>query len=139
MRKSFLKPRSTALNPTTHTVMPLPVPAENDSLQPSVEVVALQFDRPIAHWRASDNTPHYLDTHLSDVSVLCSVFAGKLGLHRAGKLIGLLHDLGKYSQEFRSYIGSALGLVSSCVEFPQSPFDRPKSDNLYSHATSCPC
>ena len=93
--------------------MPLPVPAENDSLQPSVEVVARQFERPIAHWRASDNTPHYLDIHLADVSVLCSVFAGKLGLHRAGKLIGLLHDLGKYSQEFRSYIGSALGLVNA--------------------------
>ena len=33
-------------------------------------------------------------------------------LESSGELIGLLHDLGKYSQEFRDYIHSALGLVN---------------------------
>ena len=37
---------------------------------------------------------------------------GKLGLPNAGKLLGLLHDLGKYSTEFQSYIQSATGILN---------------------------
>ena len=95
--------------------MPLPVPAQRDSLPPTLQVAPRLCERPIAHWRASDNTPHHLDVHLADVSTLCSEFAEKLGLHQSGKLIGLLHDLGKYSKEFQDYIKSALGL-KNCDE-----------------------
>jgi len=35
-----------------------------------------------------------------------------LNLAQAGELMGLLHDFGKYSQEFQSYIRSALGLTN---------------------------
>ena len=91
--------------------MPVSEPSvEIDFHQPSVEVAARQFERPIAHCRATDKTRHYLDVHLVDVSVLSSNFAAKLGLPHAGELIGLLHDLGKYSKEFQDYIASALGL-----------------------------
>ena len=65
---------------------------------------------PIAHWRAADQTPQYLPTHLTGVGALARTFAAKLDLGSAGELIGLLHDLGKYSAEFQAYIGSALGL-----------------------------
>ena len=68
-------------------------------------------DEPIAHWRKSDETPHLLRHHLSDVGDLAGLFASKLGIGSAGTLIGLLHDLGKYSKEFQDYIESALGLV----------------------------
>jgi CRISPR-associated endonuclease/helicase Cas3 len=34
-------------------------------------------------------------------------------LESAGELIGLLHDLGKYSAEFQECIGSALGLIDT--------------------------
>ena len=95
--------------------MPLPVPVENDTRQPTAQVVTRLFGSPIAHWRASDDTPHHLAVHLADVSTLCSEFAAKLGLHQSGKLIGLLHDLGKYSKEFQDYIKSALGL-KNCDE-----------------------
>lgn len=65
---------------------------------------------PIAHWRASDETPQYLHFHLLNVASLSRGFSGKIRLELAGELIGLLHDLGKYSDEFKGYIYSALGL-----------------------------
>jgi CRISPR-associated endonuclease/helicase Cas3 len=68
------------------------------------------FFEPIAHWRKSDKTSHPLREHLADVGGLTSTFASKLGVGIAGRLIGLLHDLGKYSKEFQGYIRSAIGL-----------------------------
>lgn len=71
------------------------------------------FDSPIAHWRKADSTPQYLRDHLLGVGRLARVFSKKLQLESAGELIGLLHDLGKYSAEFQRYIGSALGLIDT--------------------------
>ncbi len=68
-------------------------------------------DQPIAHWRASDSTPQYLHNHLQNVASISRVFSKKIRLEIAGELIGLLHDLGKYSKEFRDYINSASGLL----------------------------
>ena len=42
--------------------------------------------------------------HLMGVSALAQQFAGKLNLGRLGELIGLLHDFGKYSQDFQTYL-----------------------------------
>lgn len=67
-------------------------------------------DSPIAHWRVSDNSPQYLHVHLLNVASLARRFSQKIRLEVAGELIGLLHDLGKYSDEFKGYIYSALGL-----------------------------
>lgn len=66
---------------------------------------------PIAHWRASDQTSQPLRIHLRNVGALAGGFASKLGLKSAGELIGLLHDLGKYSSEFQGYLSSAVGLI----------------------------
>jgi CRISPR-associated endonuclease/helicase Cas3 len=71
----------------------------------------LMSSGPIAHWRQFDDTPQYLQCHLEGVGALSRVFASKLGLPLSGELIGLLHDLGKYSKEFQDYICSALGLI----------------------------
>lgn len=68
--------------------------------------------RAIAHWRKSDQTPQYLSCHLKNVAALSRNFSKKLHFETAGELIGLLHDLGKYSDEFRTYIHSALGLLN---------------------------
>jgi len=68
-------------------------------------------NKPLAHWRASDQTAQDLDAHLMNVGYLTGVFASKIQLGAAGELIGLLHDLGKYSQEFQAYIKSAEGLI----------------------------
>jgi len=39
-------------------------------------------------------------------------FAEKVGLGNQGELIGLVHDLGKYSERFQSYLRSAAGLIN---------------------------
>ena len=38
--------------------------------------------------------------------------AAKIGLETQGELIGLLHDLGKYSEQFQNYLKSAVGLIN---------------------------
>lgn len=50
--------------------------------------------------------------HLSNVSNISKVFSSKIGLTKAGELLGLLHDLGKYSDAFQNYLGSATGLIN---------------------------
>jgi CRISPR-associated endonuclease/helicase Cas3 len=53
-----------------------------------------------------------LKDHLKGVGTKTRDFLVKLNLALVGELIGLLHDLGKYSEEFQLYIASALGLIN---------------------------
>lgn len=46
------------------------------------------------------------------VASLSKSFANKIGLANHGELMGLLHDFGKYSQEFQSYLKSAVALLN---------------------------
>lgn len=66
---------------------------------------------PIAHWRKQDRLPQFLPDHLMGVAKLAKGFGLKLRMEVAAELIGLLHDLGKYSADFRRYIHSALDLL----------------------------
>ncbi len=63
----------------------------------------------IAHRRDSDQEDQTLAAHLSGVALLAKTYASKLGIESAGELIGLLHDLGKYSEKFQHYLKSGLG------------------------------
>lgn len=65
----------------------------------------------VAHVREKDGEIQSVWEHLNGVSELAGQFAGKIGLKESGELLGLLHDLGKASQEFQNYISSATGLV----------------------------
>lgn len=65
----------------------------------------------IAHVR-TDGEVQLLKTHLEGVGRLAALFAAKFRMPEQGELIGLLHDLGKYSDEFQSYIKSATGLIN---------------------------
>lgn len=67
----------------------------------------------IAHSREKDGKIQYLTEHLDEVSKKTGEFASKIGLQEQGELIGLLHDIGKASQEFQDYIKSAVGLINS--------------------------
>ena len=70
----------------------------------------------IAHYRVSDRAEQTaeqtLSAHLLTVGTQAARFGGKLGLALPAELIGLVHDLGKYSDEFQSYLKSAVGLLN---------------------------
>jgi len=67
----------------------------------------------VAHRREKDGEIQSLAAHLKKVSKKTGEFASKVGLKEQGELIGLLHDIGKASQEFEQYIKSAVGLINS--------------------------
>ena len=58
----------------------------------------------IAHIRELDGEAQRVEDHLLGVGELAAGFAAKVGLTTGGRLIGLLHDLGKYSQAFHERI-----------------------------------
>jgi CRISPR-associated endonuclease/helicase Cas3 len=64
----------------------------------------------IAHVR--DEEKQLLANHLNGVAKIARFHASKLGFPEQGELLGLLHDLGKYSQEFQAYLKSATGLLN---------------------------
>jgi CRISPR-associated endonuclease/helicase Cas3 len=45
-----------------------------------------------------------LREHLNGVAAITSRLAAKIGMPHAGELIGLTHDLGKYSEAFQQYL-----------------------------------
>jgi CRISPR-associated endonuclease/helicase Cas3 len=57
----------------------------------------------IAHFREDGREQTVLE-HLDAVSKLTGCFAAKAGLSSAGRLVGLVHDFGKYSKAFQDYI-----------------------------------
>lgn len=65
----------------------------------------------IAHYRSSDQTPQLVSAHLCETAELCSRLTAKIGLPISGQLLGLLHDLGKYSEAFQKFIHAATGLA----------------------------
>ncbi len=54
---------------------------------------------------------HSLESHLNEAANFSGDFASKIGLRQIGTLLGLLHDVGKYSFVFQRYIKSAVGLL----------------------------
>ena len=66
----------------------------------------------IAHRRKTDGAQQSLERHLLEVAELSKIFASKIELTEQGELIGLVHDLGKYSKEFQNYLKSAVGLFN---------------------------
>lgn len=66
----------------------------------------------IAHVRKTDGVTQPLEEHLGGVAAWAKLFASKINLGDQGELLGLLHDLGKYSREFQAYIQSATGLLN---------------------------
>ena len=65
----------------------------------------------IAHRRKKDGEPQSLCSHISATSIYAGQFADKIGLKEAGRIIGLLHDIGKASNAFDKYIKSATGCI----------------------------
>jgi len=70
----------------------------------------------IAHRRKSDQTEQSVREHLEEVSLICRCLSEKIGVPGAGELLGLLHDIGKYSKQFQAYIQSATGMLNPDVD-----------------------
>lgn len=64
----------------------------------------------IARVDASGNIQS-LEEHLLHTAEFCKIFLESSGFDQTGYLLGLLHDLGKYSPRFQNYIRSVSGLL----------------------------
>ena len=64
----------------------------------------------IAHRRARDGLIQPVALHLAETAALSSSFATAIGLPLSGRLLGLCHDLGKYSRAFQNYIREVSGM-----------------------------
>ncbi|MGZ8186491.1 MAG: CRISPR-associated endonuclease Cas3'', partial [Methylobacter sp.] len=77
-----------------------------------------QITKPfIAHVRSTDKTIQTLANHLLEVSEITKQLAAKISAPEAGELIGLLHDFGKYSEQFQDYIKSGTGLLNPDLDY----------------------
>lgn len=87
---------------------------ETQSLAELYRVVEMK-KKLFAHFREKDKDhkePQYLWTHLTEASELAKGFASKIGFSKSGEILGLLHDLGKASEEFQNYLLSGEGLLN---------------------------
>lgn len=76
----------------------------------------------IAHIRASDGEQQALVIHLREVQAIAEQIGRKLNIPHITGLAGLLHDVGKYSDAFQSYILAA-------YDNPDSPPQRGSVDH----------
>ncbi|MCI5138532.1 MAG: CRISPR-associated endonuclease Cas3'', partial [Candidatus Electrothrix sp. AR1] len=70
----------------------------------------------IAHRRDADQTEQSVLKHLQEVSAICGRLSWKAGAEEVGLLLGLLHDFGKYSNDFQIYIQSATGMLNPDID-----------------------
>jgi len=76
----------------------------------------------IAHIRESDKKIQTVEQHLLETKKLAESYGEKIGIKHITGLAGLLHDMGKYTEEFKDYILKA-------VNNPQSPPKRGSVDH----------
>lgn len=86
----------------------------------------------IAHYSQERKKEQFLHEHLNNVSNFASYFSSKISCPEIGKLLGLLHDLGKYSTAFQNYIKSATDLL----EQKEFKVDHEKLKGKIDHSTS---
>ena len=79
------------------------------------EIVMIK-SRFIAHTRKSDGEIQDLFIHLLEVSKLSKQFASKIAVPEIGELLGILHDLGKYSRAFQDYIKLSTGVLNPDID-----------------------
>lgn len=83
------------------------------------------MEEPIAHIRKNNKEEHefqLLTVHLEETAARAKSFADEFGNGNWGELIGLLHDIGKYSSDFQSYIRVNSG-------FEENDQLKPKTDH----------
>ena len=83
----------------------------------------------IAHFRESDKSVHLLREHLNSVAEMCENYGTKIGMGKLAKLTGILHDMGKYSDEFQNYIRQKMNTES--LEETAAKVDHGKMGAMY--------
>ena len=76
----------------------------------------------IAHIRERDKAIQSVKEHLLEVKELAKQYGERIGVGRIAGLAGLLHDMGKYTDQFREYIWNA-------VHNPAAPSKRGSVDH----------
>ncbi|MEK4149492.1 CRISPR-associated helicase Cas3' [Robertmurraya sp. FSL W8-0741] len=76
----------------------------------------------IAHIRVSDREIQTVEKHLLEVKELAESYGEKIGVKHIAGLAGMLHDFGKFTNEFRTYILEA-------VNNPEAPPKRGSVDH----------
>ncbi|NLE23808.1 MAG: CRISPR-associated helicase Cas3' [Clostridiaceae bacterium] len=89
----------------------------------------------IAHIRNRDKAEQSLEDHLKGVAYLARVYADKIGFGDFGELIGLIHDVGKYSESFQNYICSNEGVLDQDNDSANTPFHK-SPERKIDHSTS---
>lgn len=79
----------------------------------------------IAHIRSDDQQEQLVEDHLFAVSNLAEEYGDKIGAGALGALAGILHDAGKFTEDFRQYI------IKAC----QNP-DNPPPRGSVDHSTA---
>ncbi|MBN2529890.1 MAG: CRISPR-associated helicase Cas3' [Deltaproteobacteria bacterium] len=69
-----------------------------------------------AHYRKQDNVFQTNEQHLEESAIFAKNLCEKIGMPSWGELLGLLHDIAKYSQKFQNYFLSSIGLIRSYDE-----------------------
>ncbi|MGY3750380.1 CRISPR-associated helicase Cas3' [Vagococcus acidifermentans] len=62
----------------------------------------------VAHIRKKDGEPQLVKDHLLEVKALSEEAGAKIGVKYLAGLAGVLHDVGKYSDEFQDYLREAV-------------------------------
>ncbi|MDY7044782.1 CRISPR-associated helicase Cas3' [Virgibacillus sp. M23] len=62
----------------------------------------------VAHIRSNDKKVQTVEEHLIEVRNLAESYGEKIGVKHLAGLAGMLHDMGKYSEEFLRYITEAV-------------------------------
>lgn len=83
----------------------------------------------IAHYSKERNEKQFLREHLKSVSTIASKAASKISCPEIGKMVGLLHDLGKYSSAFQEYLKSATGIIEDYGEHLEPENQKGKIDH----------
>lgn len=79
----------------------------------------------IAHIRESDKQIQSVEEHLLGVKALAETIGDKIGVKHIAGLAGMLHDMGKFTHQFKNYI----------IEAVQNPENPPKRGSV-DHSTS---
>ncbi|WP_445367220.1 CRISPR-associated helicase Cas3' [Methylomonas sp. BW4-1] len=84
----------------------------------------------VAHVRHVDGAIQTVSEHLFEVAEIAKNLAAKIAVPEAGELIGLLHDFGKYSEAFQTYISTETGLLAPDGD------DQPNQKGKVDHSTA---